>query len=279
MAKKSSAVGPDGLPAPDVRPWATEKHKILREYLRFHSHPRRRWLDDPRQNGAAYVDLFCGAGMARIEGTTNFVDGSPIVAWKSSVDDGAPFTKVIIADTDTASRSACAERLRRLNAPVFEIEGDAAEAARMLPDHVNPYGLHVAFLDPFSLSALGIDLIRSLAKLRHIDILAHVSAMDLFRNFPAELKGERSEFDEFVPGWRDRMPANATDEIGRRAVIEYWKELVAATGLDAEPGLRQIRNRVNRDLYWLMLIASAKLASKFWNLVLEYDSPQTGFKF
>jgi three-Cys-motif partner protein len=279
LAKKPLIVGPDGLLASEVGPWVVDKHKLLREYLRFHAHPRRRWLDDSRKNGAAFIDLFCGAGMARVEGTTQYVDGSPIVAWKASRDDGAPFSKVVIADKNAALRAACAERLRSLDGPVVEIEGTAAEAARRLTEHLNPYGLHVAFLDPFSLGALSIDLIQSLAKLHHVDILAHVSAMDLFRNFPAELSGARSEFDEFAPDWRDHIPAGATDEEGRRAIVEYWKTLVAQTGLDAEPRQRQIRNSVNRDLYWLILIASAKLAGKFWNLVLEYDSPQTGFKF
>jgi three-Cys-motif partner protein len=279
LSKKSPIVGPDGLPASEVGPWVADKHKLLREYLRFHAHPRRRWLNDSRKNGAAYIDLFCGAGMARVEDTTQFVDGSPVVAWKASRDDGAPFSKVVIADKNASLRTACAERLRKLDAPVVEIEGTAAEAAQRLTEHLSPHGLHVAFLDPFSLGALSIGLIRSLAKLHHVDVLAHVSAMDLFRNFPAELKGERSEFDDFAPGWREHIPAGATDEEGRRAVVEYWKKLVGETGLDAEPRQRQIRNSVNRDLYWLILIASAKLAGRFWDLVLEYDTPQTGFKF
>lgn len=279
MAKKPSIVGPDGLLASEVGPWVEDKHKLLRDYLRLHAHPRRRWLAHPRQNDAAYIDLFCGPGMSRIKDTTTFVDGSAVVAWKASVDAGVPFTKVVIADKDDAVRAACAARLKKLDAPVVEIEGDAESAAQRLPEHVNLYGLHVAFLDPFKLGPLSIKLIRSLATLHHVDILAHVSAMDLFRNFAVELSGERSEFDDFAPGWRDRIPEGTTDEEGRRLIIEYWKELVGATGLDAEPRLRQIRNSVNRDLYWLILIASAKLAGKFWDLVLKYDTPQTGFEF
>ncbi len=214
--------------------------------------------------------------MACVGGAAQFVDGSPLAAWKASLEDNAPFTNVVIADQDAELRAACADRLRRYGAPVVELEGTAIDAARHLSEHLSPYGLHVAFLDPFSLGALSIELIRSLAKMHHVDILAHVSAMDLFRNFRAELNGKRSEFDDFAPGWRTRIPTNTTDDEGRRIAINYWKELVQATGMNANADLRQIRNSVNRDIYWLMLIASADLASRFWRVVLTYDTPQIG---
>jgi three-Cys-motif partner protein len=279
LTPKPPPIAPDGLPAPEVGRWAEEKHRVLREYLRFHSHPRRQWLNHPRQNGATYVDLFCGAGMSRIEDTDRFVDGSPLVAWKASVEDGAPFTKVLIADHDQSLREPCAERLRRAGAPVVELEGEAVAAAKSLASHLNPYGLHFAFLDPYSLGQLSFELIRIFAAYKHVDILAHVSAMDLFRNFRVELNGERGEFDDFAPGWRESVPASANDEAGRRAAIDHWKGLVRGAGLKAQPNLRQVKNSVNRDLYWLMLIANAELAGKFWNLALQYDRPQTGFDF
>lgn len=278
MAKKKPAIGPDGLPAPEVGPWVDDKHKILRDYLRFQSRARRKWVKDPRQTGAAYIDLFCGAGMGIVSDTTRFVDGSAIVAWKSSIEDGVPFTKMLIADKDPVLRKACAARLARAGAPVVELEGTAVEAAHQVSKHISPHGLHIAFLDPFSLGALSFELLRSLAStLRHLDILAHVSAMDLFRNYRAELSGVRGEFDDFAPGWRERIPAAATDEEGRRAAINFWKELIRGTGMSAAADLQPIRNSVNRDLYWLMLIASDDLATKFWRLVLKYDTPQTGF--
>ena len=59
MAKKKTVIGPDDLVATVVGAWVEDKHRVLREYLRFHSHARRKWLQDPRQNGAAYIDLFC----------------------------------------------------------------------------------------------------------------------------------------------------------------------------------------------------------------------------
>jgi three-Cys-motif partner protein len=279
LSPKKPENGPDGLPAPEVGPWAEEKHRILKLYLDFHSHARRKWLKDPRQNGATYVDLFCAAGMARIEDTQRFIAGSALVAWNASVESGTPFSKVVIADLDPVLRAACGKRLRRAGAPVIELEGDATEAAKQLPSHLNRYGLHFAFLDPYSLGQLSFELIRIFAQYRHVDILAHVSAMDLFRNFRKELNGERSEFDDFAPNWRAAIWPGATDEEGRRAAIDYWKDLVIKTGLQAQPNLRQVKNSVNRDLYWLMLIASAELAGKFWDLVLQYDRPQSDFGF
>jgi three-Cys-motif partner protein len=274
MAKsKKVKIAEDGLPAPDVGPWIEDKHGILRAYLRYQAGPRKKWLSDERQNGATYIDLFCGAGMAYCD-EIGFVDGSAVMAWKLSAEQDEPFSKVLIADADPRIRDACATRLRRLGAPVVELEGDAIEAASALPREISAYGLHFAFLDPFSLGSLSFELIKTLTKFRRIDIIAHVSAMDLFRNYARELKGEMSEFDAFAPGWRSKVAPNTKDEVGRRAIIDYWKGLIETTGKSAEAGTRQVKNSVNRDLYWLMLIGSNELASKFWKLVLEQDSPQ-----
>jgi hypothetical protein len=44
------------------------------------------------------------------------------------------------------------------------------------------YGLHFALLDPHNLGALSFSIIEQLAKLKHVDILVHVSVSDLQRN-------------------------------------------------------------------------------------------------
>jgi len=261
----------DGLPAEgDVGPWVEDKHRALREYLRYHAKPRVRFAN------RAYIDIFCGPGRAQIKDTTQFVDGSPVVAWKSSQEDGAPFRHVFIADADVERREACATRLRRLGAPVIEVEGNAVTAADEIAQRLDPYGLHFAFVDPYSLGELRFELLRTLAGLKRMDLMVHLSAMDLFRNLDRNLAGEQQEFEAFAPGWQRHIRRNLSSVSRRRAVIDYWKTLVDGLGLDAPAEMKQVKNSKQRDLYWLLVLSRHKLAGRFWKIVLGSEV-QRGF--
>jgi hypothetical protein len=106
-----------------------------------------------------------------------------LAAWHKSIERSAPFSEVHIADKNPAILQAAASRLRHANAPVFVEQGTAAETVDRVIAKLDPDALHFAFLDPFNLEALAFEIIRKLArKLNRIDILLHVSALDLNRN-------------------------------------------------------------------------------------------------
>ena len=265
--------GDDGLPAEaDVGSWVEVKYRALREYLKYHAKPRAGFAS------RAYIDIFCGPGRARIKDTGQFVDGSPVVAWKGSQEHGAPFSSVYIADTDDERREACAARLQKLGAPVVQVKGDAVSAAtEIVQNHLDRYGLHFAFIDPYSLGELRFELLRTLAGIRRMDLMVHLSAMDLFRNLDRNLAGEQEEFQAFAPDWQTHIARNLSKDARRRAVIDYWKTLVDQLGLDVPAEMKQVRNSVNRDLYWLLVLSRHKLAAKFWKIVLSSE-PQRGFE-
>jgi len=173
--------GDDGLPAEEVGAWTKEKHERLRRYLDISRAARNKFLTGPSKS-ATFIDLFCGPGRGRVKETGEWIDGSAVAAWKISQENGAPFSKIYVADIDIERRAASAERLRRLKAPIHELTGSAADAALKVATITNRFGLHVAFLDPFSLGALHFEIIKSLARLKRMDMLIHVSAMDLQRN-------------------------------------------------------------------------------------------------
>ncbi|MDR0577610.1 MAG: hypothetical protein LBI87_08790, partial [Candidatus Accumulibacter sp.] len=64
-------------------------------------------------------------------------------------------------------------------APVVEINGAAVDAVKQVLARLNAHGLHFAFLDPFDLAALNFDIIVALSTLKRIDMLVHISQMDL----------------------------------------------------------------------------------------------------
>ena len=141
--------GDDGLPATEVGEWAKQKHEFLRRYLDISSAARKMFLNGPSKS-ATFIDVFCGPGRARVRETGEWIDGSAVAAWKISQEGGAAFSEMFVADIDDASRAATTERLKRLGAPVQELQGSAVDAAAAAAQKVNPHGLHFAFIDPFS---------------------------------------------------------------------------------------------------------------------------------
>jgi three-Cys-motif partner protein len=106
-----------------------------------------------------YIDPFCGPGQALVRGSTRYVAGSPVVAWLASVEADAPFQTIYIADEDEERRTLCRLRLERLNAPVIEIPGNAVAATSAIIPQINAYGLHLAFIDPYNLGELRLELL------------------------------------------------------------------------------------------------------------------------
>ena len=162
--------GDDGLLAEAIKLHTRQKHTWLGEYVRLSAGVRKKFVG-PGKAGAAFIDLFCSTGRCFLDETGEWVDGSAVAAWLSSVDSNAPFSQVLVGDVDARRRQACVERLRRLGAPVVELTGEALVAVRQVRQVVNPAGLRVALLDPYSLRLLDFALLRALAQLARPDLL------------------------------------------------------------------------------------------------------------
>lgn len=256
-------LGDDGLLVEEVGTWAKEKHDLLRKYVGISHGVRTKFLGH-RKGGATYIDLFSGPGRARVRKTGEFIDGSCLAAWKESVRVGSPFSRVIVADSDEERLSLAEARLRSAGAPVTVVQGRAENTALHIVEGVNPYGLHFAFLDPYNLGAFDFNVIRALADLDRIDMLIHVSRMDLQRNLGFNIGAQQSAFDAFAPGWRQAVNLGQSQPKIRRDVFEYWRSLVAETGVAASIDMRLISGSKNQPLYWLLLAAKHDLAHKFW---------------
>jgi three-Cys-motif partner protein len=172
---------------------------------------------------------------------------------------------------------ACAERLRKLGAPVLAIHGKAKDTAIRARQGAAAYGLNFAFLDPFSIGALDFAIIQTLAQIKRIDILAHVSKMDLQRNLGVNISAENSQFDLFAPGWRSDVDTRQPQQAVRRHVFEHWRKLVAETGIKTSKDTKLITGSRGQHLYWLLLAARHELAHQFWKTSSQGD--QGGFDF
>jgi three-Cys-motif partner protein len=268
-------IGDDGLPATEVGIWARDKHNYLRRYVDISRAARKKFLGTGKA-GATYIDLFSGPGRARVRETGQWIDGSAIAAWKISQEGGSPFSEILIGDINDEYRTACVERLRRLGASVRALKGAATDAAKEATSAINSYGLHFAFLDPYSLGALDFSMIQTLSQLKRIDMLIHLSVMDLQRNLERNLSGNGA-FDNFAPGWRDAINTNTSQTEIRRLVFEFWREQVSKLGTGTAKDVKLITGERNQRLYWLLLAAKHELARKFWAVAANIEKQEKLF--
>ena len=216
-----------GLLIENVGSWASDKLKIVTDYIQASGAARRSYLGA----GAAYIDVFCGPGRSKIRNTDQFIDGSPVAAFKKAKGSLAPFTSINISDADPELLATAEKRLSALVAPVHATPGPARSAMPKIVQSLNQYGLHFAFLDPHNLGSLSFDLFETLAKLKRIDIIVHVSLSDLQRNADRYTSAAHDQFDKFAPGWRAHVGTDINQGSLRAAILQYWSEKVTKLGL------------------------------------------------
>lgn len=276
MAEHDARPDPaDGLLAMPVGEWARDKHALLKLYIEISRGVRKKFTD-PGKAGATFIDLYCASGRAYIKGTDIFIDGSPLVGWTASRDCKIPFTQIHINDSEAELLDAAHTRLTRLAAPVVKHGGAALAVAKQLTEQLNPYALHFALIDPFNLM-LPFGVIRYLARLKRIDLLIHVSVMDLQRNWGRYTQQEHSPLDEFAPGWREAVDQAQSEEAARLQFVQYWVESLKTLGFEGDVRFELITGSKNQPLYWLVLITKHEIAQKFWKTAAQHGKTQQMF--
>jgi three-Cys-motif partner protein len=265
MAQKDErySLDDEGLLVENVGPWAIDKLKIVTDYIQASSAARRRYLG----SGAAYIDVFCGPGRSKIRTTGKFIDGSPVAAFRKATGSLAKFTVMHISDADPALLSSAEKRLTEVGAPIRVTAGPASSAMPKIVQQLHSSGLHFAFLDPHNLGALSFDLFESLAKLKRIDIIVHVSLSDLQRNADRYTSAAHREFDKFAPGWRNRIRTDMNQSSLRAAIIQYWSDKVMTLGLPRAEHCELIKGPQNQRLYWLIFLGKHELAHALWSKI------------
>jgi three-Cys-motif partner protein len=263
-----------GLWVEHVGPWATDKLKIVTDYIQASSAARRRYL----ASGATYIDVFCGPGRSKIRTTDKYIDGSPVAAFKKAKGSLAAFTDVHISDADPDLLGSAEARLSALGAPTHPTPGPASDATPKIVQRLTSSGLHFAFLDPHNLGSLSFDLFENLAKLKRIDIIVHVSLSDLQRNADRYTSRAHREFDRFAPGWRDHIRTDVSQSSLRAAIIQYWSEKVMLLGLPRAEHCELIKGPNNQRLYWLIFLGKHELAHNLWSKISS-AAKSPGFDF
>lgn len=255
--------GDDGLPGEDVGQWVEKKHATLRRYVDISRAVRAKWVGIGKA-GATYIDPFCGTGRCKIRETGEWIDGGAVAAWKESQRGGQPFTQIYIGDMDPDRLSACERRLKALGAPVLAIQGPASQTIHQIVANLHQAGLHFAFLDPYNLETLDFNIINVLSKFKRIDILVHLSKMDLQRNVDQYTSGASSPLDAVMPGWRSTVNLAQSKSAIREQLVGHWLDLIRGLGVWPSAKMQLITAAKGQPLYWLILAAKHDLPQSFW---------------
>jgi three-Cys-motif partner protein len=253
----------DGLIAGVVGAWASEKHERLRKYIDAAHGARAKYLPPRGGGGAAYIELFSGPGRSFVEDERAFIDGSPLVAYKSARQSRTNFSELHFNDLDPENVNALRQRIANLGGAARFYNAEAEKAVDSITYALNPAGLHFAFLDPYNLESLPFAIIRKLAALPKMDMLIHVSIFDLQRNLRRYLD-DRRVLDSFMPGWRDNVDVNRPDQAIRANLLQHWRGLIRDLGTSTAEAIELVSGPGGQRLYWLVFVSAHDLGLRLW---------------
>jgi three-Cys-motif partner protein len=265
---------PDGLYTPVVGRWSEEKYMLLANYAQvFATSMKDKWED------RVYIDLFAGAGQARIRDSTREVLCSPLLAL--AVDH--PFDHYIFCDADPICVEALQTRVRKIapNVQAHYITEDANEAAeeilRWIPQYSKEHKvLTFCFVDPYSLSNLRFETLKKLST-RFVDFLVHLPAMDPIRNRDI-YSADNDIVDRFLGDstWRAVWEQEKVRSCFPFFIAQQFnlrmRKLGYAEGIKDSVFVRSTSK--NLPLYRLGFFTRHPLGTKFWKEVKRCNDSQ-----
>lgn len=258
----------DGLLLPEVGGWAETKYRLISSYSEmFATAMRDKW------DSRVYVDLFAGAGRARIRGTGRIVPTSAMLALQVR----HPFDRYVFCDSDSGKLAALEARARR-DTPGREVRcipGDSnINVNRILgavPKPTRGYTvLSFCVVDPFNLASLKLATVEALAA-RYSDFLLLIpSYMDAHRNLDTYLAPENRTVEESLgdAAWRDNWVVFArgagSREFGAFVVDRFGRAMRRLGYLYDGPGDEVPVHDGHLLLYHLCFFSRHERGRDFW---------------
>jgi three-Cys-motif partner protein len=258
----------DGLPLPVIGIWAERKYSLVAYYASlFGSSMKDKW------DARVYIDLFSGAGYAKIKNTRRIVRGSPMLA----IDIPDPFDKYILCEIDPKWLGALKQRVS-LSFPQLNVEyidGDVnarvTSILRSIPTPSKRFTvLSFCFVDPFNLECLQFNTIRQLSMM-YMDFLVLIPAyMDAHRNLSNYIEQSSDKVEKFLglADWRLQWAnAQSTSQKFGTFITDQFGEQMKTLGYHFD-GVKEtilIKNPENNSpLYRLAFFSRNPLGIQFW---------------
>lgn len=267
---------PDGLFTPTVREWSLEKYKLVGSYCDiFTNGMKYKW------NQLVYIDLFAGAGYAKIKESNKTYLNSALLAMSIPT----PFSKYILCEQDEERFEALATRVKRdfshLNYEL--IKGDSNKNVDKVIKALPQFGkgntrLPFCFVDPYSLN-LNFSTIKVLGQTLMDFLILQALHMDANRNFDNYLSDENTKIAEYlgVNNWRELFEKDGM--IYRKDFVKFlaeqYQEQMSKLGYQKTKHMHQIRsNEKNLPLYYLSFYSKHPTGEKFFKEVQKRINSQ-----
>ncbi|MCF8448686.1 MAG: three-Cys-motif partner protein TcmP [Taibaiella sp.] len=262
----------DGQTTPEIGLWGIKKYRLFGAYCNiFTTGMKYKWKQ------RVYIDLFAGAGCARIRKENKIVHTSALIAAK--VPD--KFTKYIICEEKEENFHALKNRFINENCDLNceFIFGDSNKNVEKIINAIPADGtLSFCFVDPFSLN-IEFETIRKIAATRKVDFLILLALqMDANRNLVYYIDEESDKIDKFIgnKNWREPF-LNA--EVSKKDFIKYLAEAydnnMRSIGYKVNPNLKfKIENTVNTPIYYLAFYSKSDVGNDFYTKVEKMQNNQ-----
>lgn len=270
------SVQDDRLIIPKVGAWGETKYKLVGGYCEiFTTGMKNKW------GKLVYIDLFAGAGYARINGTNKILKSSALIALSVS----HKFDKYILCEEDEDKLNALKARVQR-EFPTADVEyvlGDSNKnidkIISLVPKHSKESTvLRFCFVDPFSLN-LHFETIEKLSKTGKIDFLILLALlMDANRNFIYYIEENSKKIENFIKNSKWREPFQRADispaDFIKFLSDQYDKNMKSLGYVEPIDKHRVKINDKNIPLYYLAFYSKDPRGNDFFKKVEKYLTVQ-----
>ena len=270
----------DDLYTPEVGSWAETKYRLVRMYNElFSTGMKKLW------HKRVYIDLFAGAGKARIRKSNKTVLASPLLAL--NVPD--KYDRYIFCDEDQRNIEALKARVAKeySNIDVKFIVGDCNEKIEDIlaliprPSSTNRV-LSFCFVDPFSLN-IEFETIKKLSQYLMDFLILLALSMDANRNESIYVDENNLRIDKFlgITDWRPRweMARQINQSFRKFLALEYANQMANLRyKKDSLRTMIEMRSEDNNlPLYHLAFYSRDPKGYQFWKEVRKYAIEPTLF--
>ena len=215
-----------------------------------------------------YIDPFAGPGLCHIKGTTDKIDGSPMLAARSK------FTDYFLADRDTESIAALEQRITKLALPertsVHYYNDDADAVVEKILGDLPPAGssLGLAVFDPWGWD-FSFDTIAKLSHGRRLDLVINFPIAYIKRNWEKEMP----DLDRFMNGtdykrqFQSAMRREIPGEMPARVLLDAYGGELKNIGYRYIEDNVLVDNSRHSTLYCLLFASKHERGADFWDKV------------
>jgi three-Cys-motif partner protein len=267
----------DGLIAPEIGPWSDVKYKLIGKYADIFNSGMKNIIPN-----RIYVDLFSGAGYAKIKDTSRIIYTSALIAL--SLPD--PFTKYVFSEFDEEKMAALKARVKRHFPEKYDqvefITGDSNQNINEIKRHIPDFSptnkvLTFCFVDPFSLN-LHFKTIKSLGEKRIDFLILMALQMDGKRNLEKYLEENNSKINLFLDekNWRPEfLKSGYSAKDFTRYLSDKYDSKMKQLGYLEPPQKHRIQAfSTYLPLYYLAFYSKHERGNEFWGKVKGYGTNQ-----